>query len=60
MPRLASDVVFAHAGDALQHQRLEDRGVEAAVGLGLAGELAVELGIVSFSRSRKARLWKES
>ena len=29
-------------GDALQHQRLEDRGVEPAVGLGLAGERAVE------------------
>ena len=38
------DVVFAHPGDTLEHQRLEDRRVEAAVGLGLALEEAVELG----------------
>src|SRR5258706_148490 len=41
-PALGEDVVFAQPGDSLQHQGLEDRRVEAAVSLGLAGEKLVE------------------
>ena len=40
------DVVLGHAEGALQDQRLEHRGVEVAVGLGLAGQRGVRQRLV--------------
>ena len=47
MPRLAAMSSSLIPAIPFEDQRLEDRRVEAAVGLGFAGEAAVELGGVA-------------